>query len=62
MINFEIIIVDDESTDSTENIITEYISDKPRFKLIKPEKDFGETEVKLELLQMQLKLQTEKLF
>lgn len=39
----QIIIVDDESTDSTENIITEYISDKPRFKLIKPVKDFGET-------------------
>ena len=28
------------------NIIKEYISDKPRFKLIKPTKDFGETKGK----------------
>jgi len=39
----QIIIVDDESTDSTENIISEYILDKPRFNLIKPTKDFGQT-------------------
>ena len=39
----EIIIVDDDSEDSTESVIKKYISDKPKFKLIKPEKDFGDT-------------------
>jgi len=39
----EIIIVDDDSTDNTESIIQKFISDKSKFKLIKPEKDFGET-------------------
>ena len=37
----EIILVDDYSTDSTEKIIKDFIVDKPKFKLIKPEKDFG---------------------
>ncbi|MCP5063647.1 MAG: glycosyltransferase [Ignavibacteriae bacterium] len=39
----DIILVDDYSTDSTNKIIAEYISDKPFFKLIQPTKDFGET-------------------
>ena len=39
----DIILIDDYSTDSTNKIITEFISDKPIFKLIQPEKDFGET-------------------
>lgn len=39
----EIIIVDDDSKDSTESIITEFIKEKPIFKLIKPTKDFGDT-------------------
>lgn len=39
----EIIIVDDDSTDNTERIINDFIIDKPKFKCIKPIKDFGET-------------------
>ncbi|MCB9207144.1 MAG: glycosyltransferase [Ignavibacteriales bacterium] len=39
----EIIIVNDDSTDNTESIIKNFIADKPRFKLIKPDKNFGET-------------------
>jgi len=42
----DIIIVDDYSEDETNNIITDFIKDKPKFKLIKPEKDFGETKGK----------------
>lgn len=42
----EIIIVDDYSTDKTESIILNYIKDKPIFKLIKPENDFGTTKGK----------------
>jgi cellulose synthase/poly-beta-1,6-N-acetylglucosamine synthase-like glycosyltransferase len=39
----EIIIVDDDSTDSTANIVKSFIADKPKFKLIKPNKNFGDT-------------------
>ncbi|PID58693.1 MAG: glycosyl transferase [Ignavibacteriae bacterium] len=46
----EIIIVDDNSTDSTNKIITDFIKDKPKFKLIKPAKDFGETKGKARAL------------
>lgn len=42
----EIILVDDDSTDNTETIIKDYISNRPKFKLIKPTKDFGETKGK----------------
>ena len=42
----DIIIVDDYSEDSTNKIIKDYIQDKDQFKLIKPEKDFGETKGK----------------
>lgn len=37
----EIILVDDFSEDKTEDIIKDFINDKPIFKLIKPEKEFG---------------------
>ncbi len=39
----EIILVDDFSEDRTEEIIKEFIKDKPKFALIKPEKKFGDT-------------------
>lgn len=39
----EIIIVDDDSRDNTESIVKDFIADKPKFKLIKPIKDFGQT-------------------
>ena len=39
----EIILVDDNSSDSTNEIISEFISNKPKFKLIKPTKNFGKT-------------------
>lgn len=39
----DIIIVDDDSTDRTGEIVKEFIEDKPNFRLIKPEKDYGET-------------------
>ncbi len=42
----DIIVVDDYSTDNTNKIIKEFISGKPLFKLIQPEKDFGETKGK----------------
>jgi len=42
----EIILVDDDSTDNTGSIISNFISDKPNFNLIKPIKDFGETKGK----------------
>ncbi len=37
----EIILVDDFSEDKTEEIIREFINDKPIFKLLKPVKEFG---------------------
>ncbi len=39
----EVILVNDYSTDRTEEIILDFIKDKNNFKLIKPEKDFGAT-------------------
>ncbi len=42
----EIIIVDDHSTDSTWQIVSDYIKDKPKFKLIKAEKQFGKVKGK----------------
>jgi cellulose synthase/poly-beta-1,6-N-acetylglucosamine synthase-like glycosyltransferase len=42
----DIIIVDDYSTDGTNKIISDFILDKPNFKLIQPEKDFGVTKGK----------------
>ena len=42
----DIILVDDYSNDNTNQIIAEFIKDKPHFMLIKPEKDFGETKGK----------------
>lgn len=42
----EIIIVNDFSTDNTESLILNYIKDKPIFRLIRPEKDFGKTKGK----------------
>ena len=39
----EIIIIDDDSEDDTNNLIKNFISNKPKFQLIKPVKDFGET-------------------
>jgi cellulose synthase/poly-beta-1,6-N-acetylglucosamine synthase-like glycosyltransferase len=37
----EIIVVDDHSTDDTYQLAENYIKDKPRFKLIQPEKSIG---------------------
>lgn len=42
----EILIVDDESTDRTPEIIIDFISNKPKFKLVKADRDFGETKGK----------------
>lgn len=42
----EIVIVDDNSIDSTWDIIAAYIKDKPKFKLIKAEKQFGKVKGK----------------
>jgi len=39
----EIIIVDDDSDDDTNKIVSGFILNQPKFKLIKPLKDFGET-------------------
>ena len=39
----EIILVDDDSSDATNRIISEFILNKPAFKLIKPTKNFGDT-------------------
>lgn len=38
---FEVIVVDDHSTDSTYELVNKFIKDKPNFKLIKTEKQFG---------------------
>lgn len=42
----EIIIVNDDSDDNTEQIVRNFISDKSHFKLINPTKDFGDTKGK----------------
>ncbi len=46
----EIIIVDDNSTDTTATIIDEFISDKPKFIKINPSKNFGEVKGKANAL------------
>lgn len=38
----EIIVVDDNSVDSTNELVSEFIKNKPKFKLIRPKKQFGE--------------------
>ncbi len=43
----EMIIVDDESTDDTPAIVKEYIGDKTKFKLVKPEGDAGDLKGKV---------------
>jgi cellulose synthase/poly-beta-1,6-N-acetylglucosamine synthase-like glycosyltransferase len=42
----EVIVVNDHSTDGTEQIITDFIKDKPKFKTMVPSKQFGEVKGK----------------
>ncbi len=46
----EIIIVDDYSDDATNSIVSKFIAGKPKFKLIRPEKQFGEVKGKANAL------------
>lgn len=52
----EIILVDDHSTDRTNEIISEFIKDKPQFKLIKPEKTIAELKGKTNALANSIKI------
>ncbi len=54
----EIIIVDDFSTDATNSIVSEFISDKPKFKLIQPQKQFGEVKGKANALANAIEIAT----
>ncbi|MBZ0179144.1 MAG: glycosyltransferase [Melioribacteraceae bacterium] len=42
----EIIIVDDDSTDRTGEIVKEFITDKPRFKIVRPTRQIGKVKGK----------------
>lgn len=52
----EIILVNDHSTDNTEKIIKDFISDKPKFKLYVPEKILGNLKGKANALANALKI------
>ncbi|MEW6654405.1 MAG: glycosyltransferase [Bacteroidota bacterium] len=53
---FEIILVNDHSTDKTGEIISEFIKDKPKFKMIVPEKAIGTLKGKTNALANAIKI------